>query len=150
MRKRIKITAITAIAMIALMVLLLQLFRYDGFSQTDLAKLELNMIGMVVNKLTAEDKLTPDVWRKINRMDDLAPLVAPQLEQGMQGQNDPWGNLYQLEKRKENGHLIITIRSSKECQRKWYQWKNKVLGIEIIITEQDGKVVQIKDLWRDD
>lgn len=126
----------------------LSLFRYfDADMNWQMGRWDLLVIGKAVRKLTAEETLTPEVWKKIDCMEDLAPLVAPQIEQGMQGLNDPWGNLYQLEKREENGYMIVTIRSSRE-RRKWYG-RNKVLGIEIVISEQHGKVAQIKDLWGD-
>ncbi len=155
MWKRTKITAIMVIAMIVFIVLVglysLLFLRYDGFSRTDQAKLELDLIGMIVKKLTAEDKLTPDVWRKINRMDDLAPLVGPMIE-GNDALIDPWHNQYLLEKREENGGIIITIRSSHQLERNWFEWKRKVLGIEIVVTGQQGKDSQthFKTLWHDD
>ncbi len=122
----------------------------DGDMKWQMGRSDLRTIGGAIRKLTAEEILTLEVWGKINRMEDLAPYVAPMLEQGMQGLNDPWGNLYQLERREQNGHLIVTIRSSRERESEWYLLKNKVMGIEITVSKHEGKVVQIKDLWQDD
>jgi hypothetical protein len=130
--------------------------KYYVFDRKDLAKLQLQRLGMMVCKLSIENQLTLEVWNKINSMEDLAPLLASMIDDGIGSFRDPWGNPYLLdpwgdpyllEKRKEDGKIIVIIRSNREVNP---ESKRKVWGVEITVSEQDGLVHGIKELWSDD
>jgi hypothetical protein len=108
---------------------------------------DLRVIGFAIRKLIEVDKLTPEVWKRIDGMEGISALIAPQLEQGKDGLLDPWGQQYLLEKREENSHLIVKISCNRRYVPRCLEWKEREMAIELTIAKQDGKVIQTKHLW---
>jgi hypothetical protein len=106
---------------------------------------DLVRIGRAVQLAAETERITPTDWGKINDLQTLAPYIRPVIEEGEDILIDPWGNQYILEKRDEEGRIIITVRSSHQVK----ELKGKVLGIEITIWRPDGKVTSRKKLWLD-
>src|SRR5262245_24934184 len=91
---------------------------------------DLHMIGLAMRRLSTEEKLTAHVLDRIDDQNEFSARVAPLLE-GAQGPLDPWGQPYLLEKVEQGDHIVLTIRSSHEIRRKWYERKRRALGIEV-------------------
>jgi hypothetical protein len=112
------------------------------------AKADLDLLAYAVTVVARVDEFTPADWDKINTMKDLAPRLAPRLEQGEYGLLDPWGNQYLLETREETEEIIITIRSSHERGRNWCTLRKDIFAVEITVSRRDGQVTNRRDFWR--
>jgi hypothetical protein len=146
MKTAIKILCVLIIGFVGF-----ELFSPRYFVETNQGRAmsDLMVIGKAVRKVIAENNFSPEELDKMRSMEELAPLVAANLEQGMEGLKDPWGDWYVLETRRENNQIIITTRSNRKFDQPWYEWKRKVLGIEIEVSAQDGSTGPIKYLWQD-
>lgn len=151
MSKTLRFIVIGAFALLFLFVswvVVLNIFCNDdlGDSKGDKALSELHTLGGAMRKLINEE-LTPAQLEKVNSMKDVAPLLSPMIE-GNPNLLDPWGNQFILEKRVESGRSVITIRSSWQPPRRCFEWKKPVAGVEVIVSEETGKVTEVTSLWR--
>ncbi|HEV3383263.1 MAG TPA: hypothetical protein VG097_00540 [Gemmata sp.] len=149
MRKTLSIARKVALAIIIVIVSYVVLYIFycdDGFDDSKGGKTlaELQTLGGAMRKLINEE-LTPERLKMVHSMEDIVPLLGSMIE-GNPDLKDPWGNQYLLDKREENGLIMITIRSSWRPPRKCFEWKRKVAGVELTVSEQ-GKVTEIKHLW---
>lgn len=115
-------------------------FRYLEDARIGRAKSDLTTIEDAIRKLAADEKFTAEDWDRFDKPGMLA-RTAKYLEQGQNGLIDPWGGAYVFERRDEGQQIVLTVRSSHEVER-------GVLGIELVISRTDGKVVERRELWR--
>lgn len=115
-------------------------FRYLEDARRGRVKADLAAIEAAIRKLAAAEKFTLRDWDQIDTP-GMPSRIADFMEQGRSGFVDPWGNDYIIEKREDEQHIVVTLRSS-------HQVGGDVRGIELVISRADGKVIERRELWR--
>jgi hypothetical protein len=128
------------------LLILLSVAIQDGYvdDKVGRAGADLRQIEQAVGKLFLEDR-GREIIKEIDGGGDFDSLIRPTLTSN--SLLDPWGNHYLFEKREENEKLILTVRSSRKLERKWFEWTRKVLGVEITIDREKCEVIKGRFLW---
>jgi hypothetical protein len=90
----------------------------------------------------ATELLDINHWDQVRDAEQFLARITPYLESGRTVWHDAWDQPYELERLDEADRIVFTLRST-------HKISDGTLGIEITFSRSDGKVTQVKDLWRD-
>jgi hypothetical protein len=113
-------------------------------------KLQLSRISSAVQELGSRNRLTPDVLHRLAAAETPTKQLAQQLGLDEASLFDNRGDRYSIQMREKAGIIFLLIRSGYIPPDRWFRGKQEDLGIEIVITKFDGKVVQVRYLWDGD
>lgn len=140
-------TLAAVVALVAMLALFVpDFYDYGGDTKSGRALSDIQTLEHALLKLAADEDFTAADWERLDLATE-GPRLAKMLEQGTSGLIDPWGEPYVLEKREQGDRIVVTLRSKQTPVRKWYR-REKVLGIELVISRPDGSIIGRKDLWR--
>ena len=119
---------------------------YRGASVRDICTAAGAPHGSFTNHFGSKEEFAAEVldikyWEQVRDSDQFLAPVIPILESGRTIWRDAWDQPYLLDRRDEADRIVFALRSS-------HVLKEGTLGIEIIISRADGRVIERKELWR--